>query len=233
MRAWWWGPNFGDCLTWWLLSQLGIHIEWASPREAELFGVGSIAHRIPSNFEGFVWGTGAMFPGNPHLTCDHDVDLSRARVLALRGEDTLRWVGAHPGPVLGDSGLVVRAIAKRRTPKYRLSVLAHFDDHRLNERFEKARHIDVMSGPENIVPQIAECSRLVTSSLHGLVTADALGIESYWWPYDSSPEHARKFHDYASALGEPIEAHAWRLADQSSVDRIVDQLVGTVEEMKS
>ena len=76
------GRNFGDALTEVLFRELaGIDLRWAPPDQAQLFGAGSILHRLPAGYTGTVYGTGFMFP---HQTAD----LSGARVLALRGP---RW----------------------------------------------------------------------------------------------------------------------------------------------
>lgn len=238
MKAWWWGPNFGDLLTPWILEQFGVSIEWCEPREAELFGVGSILHRVPSRFEGYIWGTGKMFNGNPHLTCDHDIDLGAAKVLALRGKITLQELSERyplaDQPVLGDTGLLVRQfLTQERAPDFDIGVLPHFDDHRLASVWPDGIKIDPMSGPDTVLPAIANCKRLVTSSLHGVVVADALGMDSMWCPYLPSADHAEKFHDYASVWEEGIKPMVWRKANPTQVQYKVEELMTTTEELFS
>lgn len=233
MKVWWWGSNFGDKLTEYILTNLGIPVTWVEPRQAEFFGIGSTVHRIPSRFEGHVWGTGTMFAGNPHLTCDHDPDLSSANVLALRGSDTKETLGETREILLADAGLALKAVAKRdKRPRHRLGVMPHFDDHHLAGLHPDALIIDPLSGPEIIVPALASCARLITSCLHGLVAADALGIESMWAPYSPTPEHARKFHDYNSVFKGDLEPMQWRLPDQKLVNDLSEQLVQALEDIK-
>lgn len=232
MKAWYWGPNFGDMLTPWILDQMDVPIEWTEPSQAELFGVGSIMHRIPSRFTGFVWGTGVMFPGNPHLGCDHDLDLSQAQVLALRGKDTAQVLGMDD-VLLGDTGLLVKEVyQKKPQPAHKYGIIPHFDDHHLAALHPDACIIDPMAGPDIVVPAIANCGSIITSSLHALVVADALGLPSMWAPYNQTPEHARKFHDYHSIYSTELEPMVWRMAPQKEVRKKVEELAETVEVFK-
>lgn len=232
MRTWWWGNNFGDKLTEYILTRLGIDVTWVEPWDAEFIGIGSVAHRIPSNFEGYVWGTGVMFRGNPHLGCSHDLDLNRAKVLAVRGHDSREEMRLPVDTPLGDAGLALRAVAKMdAVRRHKLGVLPHFDDHHLAALHPDALIIDPLSGPEIIVPALASCSRLITSCLHGLVAADALGLESLWSPYDPTPQHSRKFFDYGSGIDSDMEPMQWRLADQGSVEGVVQHLVTSLEDI--
>lgn len=233
MRCFYWGPNLGDMLTPWILTQMDVPIEWSDPIDAELFGIGSILHRIPSDFEGYIWGTGMMYQGNPHLTCNHDLDISKADVLALRGHDTKNSVLPEFSGPLGDTGLLVREVMhKKATPAHKYGIVPHFDDHHLAALHPDALIIDPMSGPEIVLPAIANCGSIITSSLHALIVADALGIPSMWCPYSPTPEHARKFHDYHSVFSTELEPMVWRMAPQKEVKSVIATLLPTVGALK-
>jgi pyruvyltransferase len=209
VRAYWargsGNGNFGDLLTAFLFRRLlGVELEWSEREDAELFAVGSIAEAIPSDFEGVVLGSGCMF--------DQPVEFPKARVLALRGILTARLAGLHP-PLLADLGLLAADILDRR-PKRDIEVAT------LRTGGDPRPAIGELLDPENgdpeaIIETAARSKRIVSSSLHGLVLADALGIVNMWDPYPPADAGAGfKFRDYASAYGERIEPFKWRVADQ-------------------
>lgn len=212
MKAYWarghGGGNFGDLLTPLLFRRLvGVDLEWAEREDAELFAVGSIAEMIPPGFDGFVLGSGSMF-GDP-------IDLSRARVLALRGVRTARAAGMDP-PIVADLGLLAPDVLERRPRRdIPLGTLRTGGD----PRPAMGVLLDPEAGdPEALIALAARCRRIVSSSLHGLILADALGTTNLWDPYLAADAgNGFKFGDYGSAYGERLEPFRWRLADQRHV----------------
>jgi hypothetical protein len=77
--------------------------------------------------------------------------------------------------------------------------------------------LDPGGDPIEMVYDAAHCERIVSSSLHGLILADALGIPTMWDPWPTDHASGFKFRDYASAYGERIEPYRWRVADQTQV----------------
>ena len=75
--------------------------------------------------------------------------------------------------------------------------------------------IDVRRPPKDVFSEIASCSEVFSSSLHGLVSADALGIPNRWVrleiPGRSVEEDRFKFDDYYSAFG--LVSNPCELAD--------------------
>lgn len=206
MRAYWAraGNNFGDVLTPLLFDRLcGVQLEWVEREDAELFAVGSIAELIPRGYRGLVIGSGCMF--------DEPIELDGALVLALRGVLTARLAGLHP-PLLADLGLLapdlIQAIPDRDLPIG--TVRAGGDP-----RPPMGVTLDPQSDAIELIRTAARCQSIVSSSLHGLILADALGIPNMWDPYPTAPPF--KFRDYASAYGERIEPYQWRVADQIQV----------------
>lgn len=207
------GRNFGDALTAVLFERLvGVRLDLVSPDRAQLYGVGSIAHRIPEGYTGWVWGTGYMW-------ATQRGDLRTARVQAVRGAYTATAGRLDPTRVLlADPGLLAPSVVPARPRvRHRLGVAAHYADKDLRRRF-RGRPIDVLAGVDHVVEHVIECRRIVSSSLHVLILADALGIENRWEPSDAVIGHGHKFRDYASAYrGGSIRPGEWRLADQDQV----------------
>ena len=90
--------------------------------------------------------------------------------------------------------------------------------------FEAFEHLFVGRDPLEVIREIATCERIVSSSLHGLVTADAFGIPRRWQLSERVRGAAFKFRDYAAALGMPLEPDEWATAPASVVESVVSQL---------
>ncbi len=200
--AFWWDghPNFGDALTPWLLPRYGLLPVHRSPSRAELAGAGSIIEFLPADYSGAIWGSG--------LIRDHEYPLPRARVLAVRGHLTRERIGAADDVALGDPGLLVARWVRRPRRRWDVGLVPH-GHHRAHADFLalaeseglSVRIIDVHQSAPGAVRDIAACGAIVTTSLHGLVTADAFGIPAVWTLLAPPLEGGDfKFRDYESAV---------------------------------
>lgn len=227
VSTFWWEQqkNFGDLLTPFLLPTLGIVPVHTPADRADLVGVGSLVQQLPGDFSGVLWGTGLVdeqrrsFPG--------------ATALALRGELTWDRLGSPQVMALGDPGLLLGAHVPRRHQRSDVGVVPHYvhrRDPRLDQlvrRHRAERHtvsvIDVRAHPVTVARKIAACRTIVTTSLHGLIVADALGIPATWlvmtrelyggefkfWDHESvaRPARSRRRHiDEIESLSEAVAA---------------------------
>jgi len=215
--------NFGDRLSVPLIRRFaGVEaLPWSVPNGSDLFACGSVLTRVPAGFEGTILGTGSLRDFIPP-------DLSRARILAVRGPLSLSLVlsggGTVPGSILGDPGLLAPALLDETSwhDQYAVGVVPHWSDDELAARFPDAHRIDVRCAPEVVVRQIAGCARLVTSSLHAQIVADALGIPSAAYPHKRGQLReggSYKWDDYAGALGMDHEWGVTRVAPADAVRR--------------
>jgi pyruvyltransferase len=197
--------NLGDKLTPLLLDYFGVPFEWSPPDKAELFGIGSILHKVPPRYRGIVWSTGALFGGESH-------DLSAVRVLALRGKMTLSEVeGCDRDAIsLGDGGLLASLLFRPCQKRYKLGVIAHYahaDEPVFSELAKNAgiRRIDICDEPRSVIQQIGQCEHILSSSLHGLIIADSLGVPNHWIDIASDSSkilgNGFKYRDYYSIFG--------------------------------
>lgn len=213
------GANYGDQLTPALLELAGIPWRWAPPAEAELFAVGSIVSKIPGGFTGTVWGTGTI-----HAKVRRD--LSRARVLGVRGTYTRAACGLPAGTPLGDPGVLAPEVAAAYRPPAGASrpeggtvLVPHYVDRTLAERWPGAEVVSITTSPPGrFVWAIARASRVITSSLHGLIAADALGIPHVLEPHEAVIGGLWKFRDYASAFRETITPGVERLTSRAAME---------------
>lgn len=208
--AYWWNhiPNAGDEVTPFLLKALGFTPVHTRKDRAEVIVCGSVLQKIPPEFTGCILGAGLLNRATLPV-------LPRAQILAVRGEYTREALGISGPLTLGDPGLLVsRYLPGRPTPRYRLGVLPHFreKDHptlrQLRERYPgEVLFIDIQRGIRRVIRQILTCDVVLSSSLHGLVFADAYGIPSAWFTTQEnlSGDGRFKYHDYYSAFKRDIE----------------------------
>ena len=250
IRTYWWGSrkNFGDLITPALLLAYGYTPVYEKKHRAELLCTGSILDGVDERFSGQVLGSG--------LIRDHQIRLPRAQFLAVRGELTRERLGLDAGLPLGDPGLLAdRLLAQPVAKRYRLGVVPHYADKQdarvhalLQSLGDSARLINPEDYPVTVIRQIAACEQVVSSSLHGIIVAHALGIPAVWMQLSESVAGGGfKFHDYASSVGvrlEPVELQpGTSLADltamtcqpdaglltrrKTELDRLFSSLVGS------
>ncbi len=200
--AFWWDghPNFGDDMTPWLLPHYGLAAGYRSAGASRMAGIGSILEFLPEDWDGVVWGSGLME--------ERAHPLPQARFLAVRGELTRELAGVQGPVALGDPGMLMARHLRRPRTKWDVGIVPH-GHHRRHEglaelaRTEGARVrvINVHQGAAAAVREIAACRSVITTSLHGLVTADSYGIPAAWTTLEPPLGGGDfKFRDYETAL---------------------------------
>ncbi len=197
---WWRGrPNFGDELGPLLLNHFaGVDATWAPAEKSDVVAVGSILHLLPAAYQGIIVGCGK-------LKENERIWLPKARVRALRGPLTARdFRGDY---ALGDPGLLANELVSLPEKKYNLGIVPHWSDGNLEHRPEFAKYKPLIiypSGdPLTVIKQIGSCRKIIASSLHGVIVADAFGIPRR---VEMAERFARegsdfKFRDHNAAVG--------------------------------
>ncbi|WP_168583476.1 polysaccharide pyruvyl transferase family protein [Gephyromycinifex aptenodytis] len=218
----WWEKvkNFGDLLTPYLLRDFGIVPALSPPRQARLVGVGSLIQHLPTDFEGALWGSG--------LVADERVDLPGATCLALRGELTRDRLGNPRVSALGDPGLLLGAKVRRPGVCFDVGVVPHYvhaDDAWLRGLVAQypgtVRVIDVKQSPRAVARAVASCRTIVSTSLHGVITADSFGIPVTWvrMPRELAGGDF-KFADHESVV-RPARSRGVEAAEVESLHELV------------
>jgi hypothetical protein len=153
----------------------------------------------------------------------------RLKPFALRGRVTKARVESicrktYDDLPLGDPGLLASLLIDRPGPKrYAIGFVPHYVDKthpRVVELLAQVPHstlIDVEQDPLRVIEQIAQCDTVVSTSLHGLVAADALGVPSQWAVVsDKIAGGGYKFQDYYSVFD--LEPEPWDLNRVSVTD---------------
>jgi hypothetical protein len=188
----------------WLFGRKAI---LSSQDENHLLAIGSLMG--VANAHSQIWGTGVLHPSFPvnNIPAKH--------VHALRGKlswQALRDKGIHVGDVpLGDPAfLVSRSFGKQQIPKrYRLGVAAHYVDRSHPWAQEiladpDVADLNVHADPSDFLQMTVECEAVVSSSLHGLIFAEALGIPNLWIKLsDKVLGEGFKFRDWFSLADCP------------------------------
>lgn len=228
--AYWWTEerNFGDLLTPLLLKRYaGLDATLSSVSKSRMVGVGSIIEHLPPDYDGTILGTGKLFERTR-------LKLERANILALRGP--LTAVGIKGDYVLGDPGLLCDGLVRVEAKLFDTGVLPHWSDKTLTSRSEFHGPHTVMINPADdplhVIRTIGECRRLVTSSLHGMIIADAFGIprRMIYTPMMNSDGGKFKFFDYSTSIGMPLEIGKFQIANTHRVEDLRNGLHDAFEQ---
>ena len=221
--AYWWNErsNFGDLLTPALLYSYDytpIHSTNFVPSESshnlpivKFVGVGSILHQVHPNYSGIILGTG-------FIREEQQMIFPNAKILAVRGELTKERIQCRENIVLGDPGLLAYRFFKTKPAKKHLMGIVpnHMEMLDLKNLLKQKKYdsrlkfINPMRSLNTVLRDIVRCEYIVSSSLHGLIIADALGIPNAWLKLtDKVIGGAFKFNDYYSALGVTKQSHCF------------------------
>lgn len=229
LGRWWRGrPNWGDSANPILINKLSgkavQHAGWNLGSRPVYSVIGSVLDNAAEPCLE-VWGSGFMHADSP-VACPprkvHAVrgPLTRARLLSM---------GIECPKVFGDPGLLYPALfGHTRRSKGKLAIVPHFADRgsALVERLEKKYdlvNIDVQADVDQVVQLVAECDWIASSSLHGLVIADALKIPNTWIQISNNVMgNGFKFLDYFSGVGRP-PIDAVQVTSQSTLDDLMRQ----------
>ncbi len=177
--------NVGDILNYTLVKGLTgkrvIQVSSKSYLHKHYFVIGSLLDRANRNTE--VWGSGFI---SKNSSCDEPP----RKVYAVRGPKTRELLlnqGIEGPEVYGDPALLMPYLFNPKIKKsYSLGIIPHYVD-KQNPCFEKFKNdtdclvIDIQDpNPYNFLIKLLSCEVILSSSLHGIILADAYGIPSQW-----------------------------------------------------
>lgn len=237
MKTYYWKgkPNFGDLLTPLLLKRFAkIPAEWSSPAESDIVVIGSVLEHIPQDYKGIVVGCGKLHEKTV-------INLPQAKILALRGPLTAK--GLKGNFVLADAGLLADELVKLEDKEYELGIVPHWTDKtlELNPIFKKynPKIIRVSDDPLKVISEIGKCRKIVSSSLHGIILADAFAIPRRVEiaPRMLSHPHQEgglfKWLDYHASINEKLEVGVTRQIHPNKIADKQYELFDVFEEVKS
>lgn len=214
-------PNLGDRFTDLWLSLQGVqHIVTDKWAEGNFVGVGSLLEQAQGH-DVTIWGTGRAT--DPRKT--GPVDLTKGTVLALRGPlSALGSYGARSavnerhGFTMGDAGLLAPDLLEDVPPAIvipnGITYVPHWSDYKRTVEMQGEENtVNLLGDPIEALQRIREATLVVSSSLHGLIFADAFGIERVWDYVPEAVGDGFKFRDYGALVGRFEPDDSVKVAD--------------------
>ena len=170
--------------------------------DAKVIGVGSLMHMLPKNYTGTILGTG--------IIDNEELRLEGATFAAVRGELSKKNLRLPQDSPTGDLGLLAKKLLdnKKTSKTFTVGLIPHYVDksHPWIEQImqflgPKGCVIEVQDSARSVINQVAQCELIVSSSLHGIIVSDALGIPNVWMELsDKVIGDGFKFWDYNSSI---------------------------------
>jgi pyruvyltransferase len=197
------GVNFGDYLSSVIVSKMaadaGCFLDEERPGPVRLLGIGSILHFARDG--DVVWGSGV----NGKIRDERHV-FNSLDVRAVRGpltRDFLMRRGIEVPEVFGDPGILVADLLSSRfpTPAERKAPVAFVPNlHDLPKMEGWENVVSPLDHWASVIRRISEAEHVISTSLHGLVIADALGVPCTYLRL-SEEENTLKYEDYVLGVG--------------------------------
>ena len=207
IHAFWWSKkvNFGDLLTPELVQHYGYMPVPATRENADIVAVGSLLQMLRDDYRGFILGTGLI--ENINLQFD------QAKIIAVRGELTKTNLDLPTNTETGDLGLLGHQLLRQADiyndqKRYSIGLITHYVDKRHPWVNRMKRYlgksgcvIEVQDRATSVIGKINKCDTVVSSSLHGLIAADAMGKPNAWIKLSNNIIGSGfKFRDYNSSI---------------------------------
>lgn len=227
--------NYGDILSPYIVEKLSgrTAIFYDAPnrkkfwqRKKYLMAIGSImSHTQP---KAIVWGSGIISKTDQFSAADFRAvrgPLSRKRILEL---------GYTCPEIYGDPALLLPTLYHPEvSKKYTYGVIPHYVDY----SEAKAQYADennttvinlINNDHEAVTRHILSCDYIVSSSLHGVIVAQAYGIPAVWVRFsDKLSGDNVKFFDYFKSVG--ITTYTGPYIEAGSTSSVFPDLFDTYE----
>jgi pyruvyltransferase len=206
-------PNFGDSITPYFLRKVCNRtvckpVDPTITTSRVIISTGSIMRLCGPNT--IVWGSGIR---------DRFQDIRPGLdVRSVRGPLTrarLLEVGGECPPVYGDPALLLPRFYRPTNvvKRYALGIVPHISQYervcRAYENVDGTMVIDLRTTDvEKVIDSVISCEKIVSSSLHGIIAANAYGIPVRWIKFDTNVfGDDTKFYDHFAAIGRPRETY--------------------------
>lgn len=198
----WWNhaPNFGDLLSPWLANKISgkevIEVGGSQPHYVAIGSVIGMARPLS-----MVWGTGSFGFDPKEPICD------TATYLAVRGPLTrskLDNAGIRCPRIYGDPALLTPEFYRPEIKQtHEVGVVLRWSEDKWNNALngDGIKKIYLKTGAiEETLDEILSCKKIITSSLHGLIIADAYGIPNAWLASGTPNGREFKYWDYFASV---------------------------------
>jgi len=231
--------NLGDILTPIMLREMGIEYTYVGPDQAELLMTGSIARFAEDGCR--VIGSGIMSP--------KDLMNPKADWRVVRGPLTRAAIlnqGGFCPENYGDAALAYRSLVYVPRPYKRFmekGFVPHYVDYlQVTSKYGPDRTIStITNNPTTTISLIGCCSKIYSSSLHGIILAHSMGVPAAWVKWsnklDGHPEDM-KFLDYAMSVGiklipyKNVDEAIPILPETDRIDECAENVLRALDQLK-
>lgn len=187
--------NFGDLFSSDLINFLGYKLLYVDDyKKSKMSLTGSILQMYHQDFSGYVMGSGFI---------DERFDRSNNnwQIKIIRGPLSKSQCGFTDDCVFGDPGILASVIfPKNAQKKYTLGILPHCVDYEYVKHLNFKETVKIISARQSaslVAQEMQECEYIASSSLHGLIFADAFSIPNIHLRFgDKLIGGNHKFQDY-------------------------------------
>lgn len=229
--------NYGDLLSAYIVEAISkkevqfynapkMRKSWFLKKRAYLMAIGSIMSYTQPKAR--VWGSGIIAK---------NIQFDNAQFCAVRGPLSRKRVlelGYTCPKIYGDPALLMPLFYKDDTSKtHTLGIIPHYVDYdKIIDWYAQDDRIKVIDLLTDDVLQttneILACDRIISSSLHGVIVAQAYGIPAVWVRFsDKLSGDNVKFEDYFLSVGLP--AYKGKMINKKLSDTNVDVLFSSYE----
>jgi pyruvyltransferase len=229
INAYWWpAKNFGDTLSPIILKYFTKQeIKLAGREEpGKLLAVGSILHLIKPNDT--VWGSGL---NRRRLV----IAPPGAKFLAVRGPITRRYIKGNVPQIYGDPGILLPLIYNPKIEKkFEYGIVPHYVDKPFIKLRPGDKYIDIQGDWKKVVDEMLSCKKIVSSSLHGIICAEAYGIPAIWTRYSTKiTGGSMKYNDYFLGSGRGVQKYFTEIPPIKDLDKkqkvLIDALMAWIK----
>jgi len=200
--------NYGDMLSRYLVKKIsGKEVRFVHPKKQKWFTrdkkhyvtIGSILQHATKH--SIVWGSGII---------GKEYHIAPADFRAVRGPQTrkhLLSLGYDCPETYGDPALLLPNFFNPVIhKKYEIGIIPHYNDfNEVSKQYKASRDIRVINmmtlDVEKTTSEILECSKVISSSLHGAILAHAYGIPALWVEFsDRIFGDGIKYQDYYESV---------------------------------
>jgi hypothetical protein len=201
--------NFGDEMSSYIMKKLLPFKEFSyniNPKECKvnLIALGSYIQMAEDDY--YIFGSGVRTEGDRSK-------YKKLNVISVRGpksRDFLISKGVACPELYGDPGLFISRYYHPTIDfglKGKIGIVPHITDktNYNKNNSDKFHIIDPCQHWMKVIDQICSCESIVSSSLHGLICADAYNMPNVWMEYKLLDEGDFKFIDYFLSQGREIK----------------------------
>ena len=228
--------NWGDCISPFIISNLTgkktKHINGSDMSDSIRYATAGSIVSWCKNPNTIIWGSGL-------ISNQREVKTKFKEICAVRGKLTRECLikkGYKVPEIYGDPALLVPRWYNNDVKKrYRIGIIPHYIDvdNKWIDRYRNNDEIKIIDITHKsldevyscrFIDDVLSCDKIISSSLHGIICANAYGIDALWVEFsDKVIGDGFKFLDYYSSIGSNI-SNPIRIDDETNIECLIKNI---------